>query len=51
MYFEVPFVFNKDGKCQVRRRSNLLDCLLLLETGASFGLSFFCADLIDYVEC
>ncbi len=27
------------------------NCILVWDTGASFGLTLFCGDFIDYIEC
>ena len=33
------------------RRANFKDCPLVWDTGALFGLTPFCVDFMDYVEC
>ena len=46
--FRGTFGFDKPDK---PRRSTYYDCPLVWDTGASFGLTPFRGDFIDYVKC
>ena len=49
--FRGIFGFDRDGKCELKKRDTFLNCPLVWDTSASFGLTPFQADFIDYVEC
>ena len=49
--FRDIFCFDKNGKHEPKRRSIFLNCPLVWDTGASFGLTLFRADFMDYAEC
>jgi hypothetical protein len=48
--FRGIFGFDKSDKRETKKRSALLNSSLVWDTGASFGLTPFRADFIDYVE-
>ena len=49
--FRSIFGFDKSGKRKAKKRSTFVNCLLVWDTVASFGLASFCADVVDYVKC
>ena len=50
-HFRFILGFDEKGRQVKRRKSTFKNCPLVWDTGASFGLSPFRSDFIDYVEC